>query len=395
MLCFLLLILSVFFLFQWMKSNNKIYKNCANNNLQLKNLNQTILKSKTQLEAVFDAISDGIAILDKNLNIIRLNRTYAEFANTNITSILGNSCYKSLQNLDSPCPKCPITNIKYHDGYNCKIRNHKLQIEIIPRISGGVVQNYIEIIRNVEKFEALHAQLRRSERMATIGAMVAGIAHEMNNPLSGISGNAQLMIKFPQKYGLNTKGISRMETIMKSSERAIQIVKDMLSFSKPSRKKYQYMDFRYLLENALSEIKETDLKKIEYAYKFTVKTLYVWGNQRQLITVLSKIILNATQAIKERQKTFPELIGKIIFSGWVSGNNVVVNISDNGCGISEEKTAYIFDPFFTTKDPGSGIGMGLSMCHRIMEEHLGRINFERLEEGSMVQLFFPKEKQNI
>ncbi|MFC1584438.1 ATP-binding protein [Fibrobacterota bacterium] len=396
---YLLLFLAVlgitagFFLFLWLKSRTTLAARTAKFNLQLSALDQTILQAKKQLEATFDSISDGIAVLDADFHITRLNRTYADFADKTISLALGEKCYKILRNLDHQCEECPVSNMKFHDGYSCTIGRNKFQIEVKPTIASGVVHNYIETVRDVTRFENLHAQLRRSERMATIGTMVAGIAHEMNNPLSGISGNSQLMLRNPAKYGLNEKGLSRIQTITNSSERATHIIKDLLNFSNLPHSRFQRVRLKTLFNKAIDVIKEADFEDCRKEIDLPIDDLSVWGNHDQLKEAFSKIILNAFHAIVEKQKVNPGLQGNITLSGASDGNNIIASITDNGCGIPEENTSEIFDPFFTTKDPGAGVGLGLSICHRIMAEHNGSIKMLRLEEGSEVQLIFPRDKQ--
>jgi signal transduction histidine kinase len=230
--------------------------------------------------------------------------------------------------------------------------------------------------------------------MATIGTMVAGIAHEMNNPLSGISGNSQLMLKSPAKYGLNKKGLSRIHTIAGSSERATDIIKDLLNFSNPSQSRFQNIPLRSLFEQSIKAIKEPGFETCSIEFDLPVNSLSIWGNPEQLKNVMAKIILNAFQAIQEQQKTESRLQGKIILSGQKVGNNIIAGITDNGCGILEQNISNIFDPFWTTREPGSGVGLGLSICHRIMAEHKGSIKLIRLEKGTLAQLIFPMEKES-
>ncbi|MBF0432975.1 MAG: hypothetical protein HQK83_16950, partial [Fibrobacteria bacterium] len=362
---------------------------------QLNALDQTILQAKKQLEATFDSIADGIIVIDTTYRITRLNKTYAKFINQPLSNILGQKCYYALRNLDHHCPECPITNISYHEGYSCILNGSKLQIEVTPNISDGLVENYIETIRDVTRFESLHEQLRRSERLATIGTMVAGIAHEMNNPLSGISGNSQLMLATPEKYGLNPKGASRVKTIFDSVQKATQIMEDLLHFARPSNTHFRRIHLKDLFNSGIKFIEKHNIESISFATDTDSEPLAIWGNHEQLQEIFGKILLNSVQAIQEVQSKDSQYKGEISLSGKLIGNNVMVSISDNGCGIPEKNIVKVFDPFFTTKEPGKGVGLGLSLAHRVITEHFSNIKIISQKAGTQVQIIFPVDKPDI
>ncbi len=388
----ILTVLTFFFFTAWKKTKSRLEISTEKFNQQIEALDQSVLQAKQQLETTFDSIVDGIVVIDPDYVITRLNKTYAKFTGSNIPEILGQKCYKALRNLEHHCPECPISNMKYHDGFNCAIGERTTQIELFPTITNGTVRNYIELIRDVTRYEALNSQLRRSERLATIGTMVAGIAHEMNNPLSGISGNAQLMLRVPQKYGLGEKGLNRVSVIYESAERATKIMEDLLNFARPLSSQFFRLDLKRLYIDAVDKINPHFLKNTVIKYDFPEKPLFVWGNPEQLKSIFRRLILNSIQAIHEVQKKNPEIRGRILFSGQMKGNNILGLISDNGCGISPEIMDNIFEPFFTTKEPGKGVGLGLSLSHRIISEHFGNIKLKRLPQGTEVQIIFPMEK---
>ncbi len=390
---YLLLSLLIFFLIKMLgKARKDAAIKTEKFNAQIVTLDKRILHAKKQLEATFDSISDGIVVIDKNYNITRLNQTYAKFTNKSIDNILLRKCYKTFRNLDEPCKECPITNMKYADGYGINIGKHNFQVEVKSTLVGGNVQNHIETIRDVTRFENLHLQLRRSERFATIGTMVAGIAHEMNNPLSGISGNSQLMIKYPEKYGLNDKGVSRIKTIYDSVQRATGIVSDLLNFSNPNQIKYKPIS---LLEAANAAVQKVKIKyKIgeKINWKADGESARIWGDPSQIDSVLIRVLENSIQALEEKMEMEPDLVPQISIKLLHQENNFVLQITDNGIGIPEQALSNIFDPFFTTKEPGIGVGLGLSICHRIMSEHQGKIVIKPQKEGALTELIFPGEK---
>jgi signal transduction histidine kinase len=285
-----------------------------------------------------------------------------------------------------------VINAQYQDGFTCSVEKQKYQIEVKSTVKSKEASSYIETIRDITRFEKLNEQLRRTERLATIGTMVAGIAHEMNNPLSGISGNSQLMLRTPEKYGLNTKGSNRIGTIFQSAQRATLIMKDLLSFSNPSEIHFQSINVASLLRDTLAEFNTEPILNISLAPSSSQQHLEVWGDFYQLKSAVKKIIENSIQAVNEQAKSTPEFTGRINIETQNQDNIIIIKVTDNGCGFPEEKLAMVFDPFFTTKDPGKGVGLGLSICHRIITEHFGHIKIQNLDPGAQVLIYLPSER---
>jgi len=351
----------IIFALLWLKVRFELSASTQKFNAQLVTLDKRILHAKEQLETTFDSILDGIVVIDKDYNITRLNKTYAKFTKKSIENILLRKCYKSFRNLDEPCPECPINNVKYIDGYGVKIGKNNFQVEVKTTTKQGEIQNHIETIRDVTRFENLHTQLRRSERLATIGTLVAGIAHEINNPLSGISGNPQLMLRTPEKYGLNQKGYSRMETIFESVKRATEIMKDLLNFAHPNKVRYKQLNLSDLVYSTSQKIQNSIELHNDIKWEFPNKSYNIWGDKSQIENVLANIIMNSIQAIQEKLQNDIELDGLITFKAENIDNNIILSIIDNGVGIPENNIGNVFDPFFTTKDPGIGVGLGLNI----------------------------------
>jgi len=348
-----------------------------------------VLLAKKQIEAVFDSIADGIVVIDNQYNITRVNKAYTNFVSQDLSSLLLSKCHNVLRQLDHPCPECPLTNTRYIEGYNLQLSGKQLQIEVHPHLSEGQVVNFIETVRDITRFEELQAQLRRKERLASIGIMVAGIAHEMNNPLSGISGNSQLMLQFPENYGLNPKGTSRIQTIYDSAAKASHILEDLLNFSGNSSMSFEPIDLAYFIQTWIDSLPLTSLALIRSHFG---PPLRIWTHKELLTKALGKILDNALQSLEERKKR----IGLFEPSIYITGNDLNSSISllfeDNGTGIDPKNMENIFEPFFTTREPGKGVGLGLSICHRIMAQHYGTITLTNLNPGIRVELKFPKEK---
>jgi signal transduction histidine kinase len=223
-------------------------------------------------------------------------------------------------------------------------------------------------------------QLIRSEKLATIGTMTAGIAHEMINPLSGISGTVTNMINAPQKYGINEKGKQRLSTLMDAVARATMIMKDLLHLSRKEDATTVLTDINTVIVKAVNAVQLKGFPQIEYKMLLEKSLTRVLCDPLKIEQVIINMVTNAVQSIMEKSETMALKgtghNGLIIISTQHVDNEVHIDIIDNGMGIPSDIKGKIFDPFFTTRSPGEGTGLGLSVCHRIIEEHNGTIVVE-------------------
>ncbi|HEX3019571.1 MAG TPA: PAS domain-containing protein [Chitinispirillaceae bacterium] len=175
-------------------------------------LDEQIRISKKELETVFDAITEAICIVDRKFAIVRANKSYATLVGQPIKKLLGEHCYQTFWKRDSICPDCPVSKtfstgeVISRKGIRIKDNddNKYFEMKTYPVTDeNGRIVHVIEFTREVTDEKRVTEQLIRSEKLASIGIMTAGVAHEMNNPLSGISGMAVNLLDMPEKYGLN------------------------------------------------------------------------------------------------------------------------------------------------------------------------------------------------
>lgn len=215
----------------------------------------------------------------------------------------------------------------------------------------------------------LESEIRRSERLASLGQLAAGVAHEVRNPLTTIRGYVQVL---PQEYEDPEYREDCCTTVIGEIDRLTRLTEELLDFASPDKGNYQYYDLNEMLENTFDflsdQIGESELE-IRMDLDKSIPMVYVNGHQvRQ---VLMNIILNAIQASPRNS---------VIESGTYSTENMAVTwVRDRGPGISTDQATKIFDPFFTTRD--NGTGLGLSISHSIVSEHGGKIRVDS-EEGS-------------
>jgi signal transduction histidine kinase len=259
--------------------------------------------------------------------------------------------------------------------------------------AGGKPQNVIEHTRDSTEEKVILEQLIRSEKLATIGTMTAGIAHEMINPLSGISGTAANMLAMPDKYGLNDRGAARVTTILESSSRASAIVKDLLHLSRKEDGASMPTDANSLVMKAVEAVRLKGFSSVEQTINLDKSISPVRCDPTKIQQVIINLVTNALQSVLEKKTAMARNNKK--FSGLITiatherDGMVRIDVSDNGTGVPEAIRDRIFDPFFTTRPPGEGTGLGLSICQKIIDEHGGRIFFESTGKRTMFSILLP------
>jgi PAS domain S-box-containing protein len=231
-------------------------------------------------------------------------------------------------------------------------------------------------VRDITTERKLEQQVVQSERLAAMGAMIGGVAHELNNPLTAILGVSELM----QDKVTDDSSRKQLGMLQQQARRAAEIVKDLTYFSRPPAPGKSGIN--------LSEVVDRTLTLYAYSLRknnITVDFLrepglpYAQGDPQQLMQVFLNVIVNAEQAIREGRDggTLRIRLGK-------SANSVWASFQDDGAGIPPENLPLIFDPFYTTKRPGRGTGLGLSICKSVMKEHNGNVEAANAPGGGAV-----------
>jgi PAS domain S-box-containing protein len=240
----------------------------------------------------------------------------------------------------------------------------------------GHTTGIIASVRDITEQQRLQQQLIQSERLAAMGQMIAGVAHELNNPLTAILGVTELMRD--QMTDENTH--RQLELAHRQARRAAHIVESLLVFSRPATPRNALLHLGDLMQRTL-QLHEHSLRsnniQVDLIARPDLPT--VLGDSNQLTQVFLNLIVNAEQAIREvrDQGTLRIRLGMV-------GDRVLITFQDDGVGIQRETLPRIFDPFFTTKRPGRGTGLGLSICMAIVREHNGDISAQPLPDGGSV-----------
>jgi PAS domain S-box-containing protein len=240
----------------------------------------------------------------------------------------------------------------------------------------GHIIGLIASVRDITDQQRLQQQLIQSERLAAMGQMIAGVAHELNNPLTAILGVTEIM----RDQAANETAHRQLDLAHRQARRAAHIVESLLVFSRPATPRNALLHLSDLLERTL-QLHEHSLRsnniQVELVARPDLPT--VLGDSNQLTQVFLNLIVNAEQAIREIREQ-----GTLRIRLGVVGDRVLMTFQDDGVGIPRETLPRIFDPFFTTKRPGRGTGLGLSICMAIIREHNGDISAQPLPDGGSV-----------
>ena len=226
------------------------------------------------------------------------------------------------------------------------------------------VNSVVVVMTDITDAALLQAKLAHAERMATIGRLVSGVAHEVNNPLAAILGFTDLLIENPE---IPASAHESLEIILQETQRTKNIVQDLLSFARQRPVQKEAVRLGAILRQTI-KLRSYDFTShgVEVKEDFDENLPATIGDSQQLQQVFLNIVNNAYDAIQEAGRR-----GMITLRTKRTGDSVEVAITDNGTGISD--TARIFDPFFTTKPTGKGTGLGLSICYGIVRAHGGEI----------------------
>lgn len=241
-----------------------------------------------------------------------------------------------------------------------------------------LIEKFDEMILRLEKtYQKListQQAMNQSEKLASIGTLVAGIAHEINNPLSGLQSCIRRMTEKPDNISQNLKYL----TLMSDSTSKIQsVVNGLLDFTRVTSSDKTKNDISLLLDNTIKLIQYRQLyKKISIIKNYEAKKYFTLCNKNQIEQVFFNILKNSIDAIEEKYKIYEKHNGVIDISIKNSDFYIIVEIQDNGIGIQKKDILKVFDPFYTTKDVGKGTGLGCSISYRIIKEHNGEMEIE-------------------
>jgi two-component system, NtrC family, sensor kinase len=257
------------------------------------------------------------------------------------------------------------------------------------RLEGDRISHVITIGEDVTESRRIQGQIMQSEKLAAIGQLAAGVMHEINNPLATISACvAAIEGRIGTMTSTEKAAVEEyLEIIDKEVDRCTRIVDGLLDFSRPKGKSKGKVVLNSVVEETLFLLKHHQrFKRLTVVRELDPSIPPTLANPEQLTQVLMALMLNAVDAMDDRRGRLTVRTGR----NRNQKDEVVLEIEDNGTGISRADQAKIFEPFYTTKPPGRGTGLGLSICYGIVEDHRGRIEVDSQPgRGSIFRVFLP------
>jgi two-component system, NtrC family, sensor kinase len=352
---------------------------------------QRVSRSQREWETTFDAMQDCVSVHDTTGKVIRANVALARRLKTIPQKVIGRYCSEIYNPAGSSLSPCRHTR---------PLKSETLIVEemTLP-VMGGVFQisvspwydkdkrlvGSIHVAKDISNEKLLQQQLIQSEKLSAIGELISGIAHELNNPLTGVMGYSQLL---QLRKDLDDRAKESLLKINNLALRCQKIVQNLLSFARKQKPERKFSDINEILEKTVElRIYELQVNNIEVSRELDRNLPKTIADAHQLQQVFLNVLTNAEQAMLEAHGKGRL---KIRTHTDVQNARIVVEIADDGPGIPEAYLTRIFDPFFTTKEVGKGTGLGLSLSYGMIKEHGGDIYAQsRLGEGSTFFIELP------
>ncbi len=340
-------------------------------------------KSENQYRQLIEYANDIIFTVNRNGEILSINKAGCTFFKSTKEDLVGQNIGEICHNESSAFMQFKAIDEVFNAGEN-KLIVYSVSINDSERwlstnFSGlqdekGNISSVLGISRDITNRKRMEEQMFHTEKLASVGTLAAGVAHEINNPLAIILGFTDLM---SEKVPKESEIYDILKTIEKHGTNAKRVVENLLTFTRVAEGKVEEVDINKNVESVVAVMKNTfSLNKISYKQNLSPVIPHVKGGAGELQQVFFNIMSNAASAMKG---------GGILTISTASeeGKKVEVRISDTGCGIKQEHRNRIFDPLFTTKKVGEGTGLGLFVSYGIISKYGGTITFEtRTEEES-------------
>ncbi|HJS42869.1 MAG TPA: ATP-binding protein [Gemmatimonadales bacterium] len=335
---------------------------------------EMVRRAKEQWETAFDALSEGIAVVDPDGIVRRANRSLASLLGVPVPTLVGTPLGEALLGKSHALAELLDKTLGGERMAPLVARSERLQRSVrvnAALIAGaGSAQSVVVLVEDVTDQQVLETQLVQSEKLAAVGQLVSGVAHELNNPLTSIAGLSEFLL---EQKELGKKDRGHLQVIHEQAERAGRIVRNLLTFARKGTGEREPVDLNDVIRGTLSlTAYDLKLKDITVTRELSGVVPPVLGDRHGLQQVVLNLVTNSAQAVAENPR---ERLREIAVSTWFDGQ-VHLRVADSGPGIPDDVRQNVFTPFFTTKEPGKGTGLGLSITYSIVESHGGHITIE-------------------
>lgn len=351
-------------------------------NLKIENANLEVnqwqlMRSRNILRALFDSIPVSMYIVDRKYNLVAVNMDRAKRVNIPPNELVGRRCYEALYGYGDVCPDCRVIESLFGGRITNRTKREwqkddqplEWEISTYPIYDeANQVNQAILFEQDVTEKRRLEASLAQSEKLAAVGQLAAGLAHEINNPLTAIIANTQIL---QRELKDDPDRLEMIDLIARAGQRAAQVVRNLLDLARKEEYLFEPTDVNQTLNRAISLMQhELVSRSIQLIYEPAEELPQIMASQDRLQGVWVNLLANAIDSFDESEER------QIRVTTSATENEVRVMVMDTGKGIPPEKLNRIFEPFYTTKAPGKGTGLGLSLCHRIIKQHGGSIHVD-------------------
>ena len=370
------------------------------------NMAQQLNVSKSELESCNRSLSEQVAEQTKELThqvrrtdailsnmaegLIILNNSHeVEFMNPAARALYGTSMGERCADLiygrlrpctdrDHACPTvdCPVDSLLHgrHEVYEYEtkdLQGRTIQVGMVPTAGEGGEKLIVVLLRDVSRESKLKRRLMLSEKLATMGKMAGGIAHEINNPLGIVLNRIECIEREARGQGVPAGFLKDLAVIRNHASRIVRITKSLLTCSRDSAMTLKPLDVNTIVRDAVVLAGERLNKAgVRITSELAENLPAVMGDKDKIETVIGNLLDNAIDAVPASGGTVTVETRNVSLSG---NDGVEIAVSDNGPGVSPEFSERVFEPFYTTKPVGKGTGLGLFLCYAIVKEHKGEI----------------------
>lgn len=359
-------------------------------------------------DALFDSLPAAVYLIDQDYSLNAINAVGALRTGLPPQALVGQLCYTALYGRRAPCPGCQVAETLLNGNptqrsdrrWGANDETTEWQIATYPvRDERWQVLQVIVLEQDLTEQRRLESVLVQSEKLAAVGQLAAGVAHEINNPLTAIIANAQILQRELRPEDDLQESV---DLIARAGARATQVVRSLLDIARKDEMHMARTDVNETLLRALALVQHELLaRSITLQFEPTPNLPPIWASQDQLQGVWLNLLLNAVDAMAVENSADAEngsgdnRAGEIRptvlrVSTRLEDGEILAVVEDSGKGIAPDRLQRIFEPFYTTKAPGRGTGLGLSVSERIVKQHGGRIQVEsRVDAGSRFTVYLP------
>ena len=336
---------------------------------------ELVRQAKEEWETAFDALSEGMAVVDEDGRVRRANRALAALLGRFVEVVVGEHLSHALFGESHALTE--LLDAARRGARPPPLVARSTPLGRILRVAAarmpdpGPARSLVVLVEDVTEQQTLEAQLIQSEKLAAVGQLVSGVAHELNNPLTSIAGLSEFLL---EQKELGPKDRSHLKVIHEQADRAGRIVRNLLTFARKSPDERARVDVNDVVQRTLLLMSyDMKLQDVDTDVDLAALLPDVLGDRHALQQVVLNLLTNAAHAVAGNAASRPR---RIAVRTWFDGQ-VHLRLADTGPGIPDEIAPQVFTPFFTTKEPGQGTGLGLSISYSIVEAHGGRLVLER------------------